>query len=695
MRALIALSLLAASAAQAQDAQPARVDDGIEEVVVRAHPLSAQGLAQASLVVEGEELRRNMSVAIGETLARQPGIHNASFGPAAGRPVVRGLSGPRVRVMEDRLDTLDVSVTSVDHATTVDPLVADRIEVLKGASTLVYGSGAIGGVVDVHTGRIPNQRRESLSGGIEARAENSTEQVSTVGELDFGAGPVAFHVDGFRRDANEYDIPGCVESSEQRGAEGGEPCEQSGTLPGSELETSGGAFGTSYVGKRGFVGFAVSRYDSEYGLPGAHGHGEHGEGGEHGEDEEQGQHGEGEDEEGTPTLDLEQTRYELEAGYEDPLPGFSSIALRAVYNDYQHEEVEASGAGGTEFDNEAWDTRLEFRHRKALGFEGTIGLQYSYKEFSALGDEAFVDPVDTTLLAAFWVGERDFSNFQLETGLRFETVEHEPDPLRDLDLNGEDFTMLSASIGFVVPFGHGLTAGLVADYSERAPVAEELYSFGAHLATQSFEIGDPSLDEEQALNVAVTLSYSSARFRLDASAYYTSFSDFIYEFATGDEDEESGLPILQFTQEDADFYGLDLSAAVRVATFNQGELWLNGLFDYVDAELDVSASDNVPRLAPLRVGVGAEGTWKAFTARVDYLYVDDQDDTTEFELPTDDYEDLRIYVGASVPVNFGSLWLFVQGKNLTDDEQRYHTSFIKDFAPQPGRTVEAGVRMTF
>lgn len=182
---------------------------------------------------------------------------------------------------------------------------------------------------------------------------------------------------------------------------------------------------------------------------------------------------------------------------------------------------------------------------------------------------------------------------------------------------------------------------------------------------------------------------------MNASAYHTSFSDFIYEFATGVDDVESGLPILQFAQDDADFYGIDLGVAVRVASFDAGELWINGLFDYVDAELDISGNDNVPRLAPLRFGVGAEGTWNTFTAKIDYLYVDEQDDTTEFELPTDDYEDLRIYVGANVPVNFGDLQVFVQGKNLTDDEQRYHTSFIKDFAPQPGRTVEGGVRVTF
>jgi len=298
--------------------------------------------------------------------------------------------------------------------------------------------------------------------------------------------------------------------------------------------------------------------------------------------------------------------------------------------------------------------------------------------------------VDTSLLAAFWVGERSFSEFQLETGLRVERVEHEPD-----SASNEDFTLVSGSVGLVVPFADGWQAGLQADYSERAPIPEELYSNGAHLATRAFEIGDPFLDEERALNFSANVDYDSERWRLNATAYYTSFSDFIYEFFTGVEDGESELPVLQYTQDDADYYGMEFSTGVRVASFETGELWLTGMFDYVAAELDVRGNDNVPRLPPWRLGVGARASWKAITATVDYLYADNQDDVTEFELPTDDYEDLRIFIGATIPAAFGEVEVFVQGKNLSDSEQRYHTSFIKDFAPQPGRSFEGGVRVTF
>jgi len=663
----------------------------IEEIIVYAHPLSAEGLAQAALALEEGELSRNLSSNIAETLARQPGIHNSSFGTAAGRPVIRGLGGPRVRLMEDRLETLDVSVTSADHATSVDALVADRIEVLKGPSTLLYGSGAIGGVVDVHTGRIPHAAQDRPTGALEVRGEDATEQLSTAGELDFGGGPLAFHVDGFYRDAEDYEIPGCTESDALRAEEGGEPCEVDGKLPGSWLETWGGAVGASWVGERGFAGFAISRYDNEYGLPGGHAH-------EEGEEEE-------EEEEGTPFIELEQTRYDFEAGLEDPLPGFTSLNLRVVYNDYEHAEIEPSGEVATNFDNEAWDMRLELNHAEVAGFEGAVGFQITDKEFSALGEEAFIDPVDTNVLAAFWVGQRDFEGFSLETGVRVERVDQKPaGPGRPEQLeffgltalDNEDFTLFSGSVGLVIPLAPDWQLGLQADYSQRAPTPEELYSFGDHLATQAFEIGDPNLDQEEAVNLAANLSYSGERWRLNGSAFYTNFSDFIYEAPVVDESIDSELEnILRFNQEDADLFGVELETGVQVAAFDQGSLWLNAMFDVVQAELDVSGNNNVPRLSPLRFGVGAELFLGSAVARIDYLRVEEQDDVAEFELPTDEYEDLRVYLGTDVALAAGSLSLFLQGKNLTDDEQRLHTSFIKDTAPQPGRTLEAGVRLTF
>lgn len=659
----------------------------IEEIVVIAHPLSGEGLSQASEVLQGAELDRKRSASIGDTLGREPGIHSAQFGKTAGRPVIHGLGGPRVRIMEDRIDTLDVSVTSADHAVSIEPFIAERIEVLKGPSTLLYGSGAIGGVVDVHTGRIPHAVPEkTISGGLETRFDNNTDGNTTAVKLNGGGGSFAWHLDGAFRDGDEYEIPGFAESATLRaleeaeeaaegGAGGEEEEEVSGYLPGSQFETKSFAGGASYVFDRGFFGVSIGRIDSDYGLPGGHGH-------EEGEGEE-----EEEEEEGNPLLELEQTRTDLELGITDPFGSFTGLNVRLGINDYEHREIEPNGEVATNFSNEAWELRAELLYEWDQ-ISGAFGIQHTDREFSALGEEAFVPPVDTQDTGLFWVAERNFDGFDLEGGLRFGKVRHDPQVGSD-----EDFTTYSVSLGVVAPVGDAWQFGAVADYSSRAPVSEELYSNGPHLVTNAFELGDPNLDNERAVNLAATLRFESDVWDATVTAYVTEFTDYIYEQATGA--EEDGLAVFQFQQNDARFIGIDLETNAQVAQWDGGSLKLRAMADYVSAELDVSGDDDVPRIPPFRYGLGFELNQGIFTASVDYVHVDDQDDVSPAELPTSDYDDLTAYVGVDIPFGEGSFNLFLAGKNLTDDEQRLHTSFIKDLAPAPGRTVELGLRLLF
>ena len=670
----------------------AHAEDGserIEEIVVVAHPLSGEGLSQASDVLQGEELDRKRATNIGETLARQPGIHTAQFGNAVGRPVIHGLGGPRVRIMEDRIDTLDVSVTSADHAVAVEPFIAERIEVLKGPSTLLYCSGAIGGVVDVHTGRIPHEVPErAISGGIETRYDNNTDGNSTSAKLNGGSGNFAWHLDGTWKDGDDYEIPGFAESARLRaleeaeeehddedGDEHDEEEEVRDVLPGSAFDSEAYAAGASYVFDRGFVGLAVSRIEADYGLPGGHGH-----------EEEEEEHDE-EEEEGNPTLDMEQTRVDVEFGLADPFAGFSSLNVRFGYNDYEHQELEPSGEVGSEFSNEAWELRSELSYERD-NWTGAFGFQHTDREFSAIGEEAFVPPVDTRDTGVFWVAERSFDNFDLETGLRLGRVKHDPQAG-----SNEDFTTYAASVGLVMPFSDELQLGLVADYSSRAPVAEELFSNGPHLVTNAFEVGDPDLDSERAFNLSATLQHRNDVWQATLTTYYTRFADFIYEQATGAEEDD--LPVFQFQQEDASFFGIDAELAVQLARWEGGSLGGRVMLDFVDAELDVSGNDNIPRIPPFRFGVGADATFGIVRASIDYQRVAKQNDVAEQELATSAYDDLSAYIGATFPFADASLSVFVAGKNLTDDEQRRHTSFIKDFAPAPGRTIEAGLRVVF
>ena len=713
--AVLATPTVAASEDEASSESASVDDQSMETLVVRAHPLSGEGLSQAAIALEGEDLEREVAGTIGATMARQPGVHSSAFGEAAGRPVIHGMSGARVRVMEDRLDTMDASVTSADHATTVDPFLANRVEVLKGPSTLLYGSGAIGGVVDVNTGRIPHDARERITGKVEVRGADNAGRRSATFRLDGGGESVAWHLDGFSRSGDEYDIPGLVESArfraeeehEEEEGEGhddedeaeeedhDEEEEAYGTLPGSQFDGRGGAFGVSVVGDWGFAGIAVSTLRYDYGLPGGHGHHEEEEhdeeeGAEHDEDDEEAEeeedheeegHG---DEEGNVTLELEQTRVDFEAGFAEPFADLSSLNIRIGMNDYEHVEIEPNGEIGTVFANDAYEARIELTDHDQAGLDGAVGVQFGNREFSAVGEEAFVPPVDTGSFGVFWVGERSFEGFDLETGVRLDRVSHDP-----TGAASTDFTTFSAALGFVIPRGDALL-GLHADYASRAPIAEELYSDGPHLATQSFEVGDPGLDAETALNAAATVNWASGRVEWTATAYATSFRDHIYQFVTGE--VEDGLLVAHYGQANATYRGLDVSASLRLATFDGGDLSGRLLFDTVAAELDIAGDDRLPRLPASRVGLGLDFDRGRLSASVDYLRVFEQDEPAAIELPTDAYDDVRVSLALDLGPNAR---LFFHGRNLTDEEQRQHTSYIKEFAPLPGRTLEAGFRLAF
>ncbi len=691
-RSAFAAFLLLYAAAPAYAEDPGKQAGGeIEEVVVRAHPLGADGLAQPNAVLDAEKLQRLVASSIGESLIHLPGVHSSSFGQAVGRPVIRGLGGPRVKTTEDRIDSLDVSVSSPDHLVTVEPFTADSIEVLKGPSTLLYGTGAIGGVVNVHTGRIPQSVPESTEAKIDLRGADNAERRSSAGRLDVGLGNTVLHFDGFYRDADEYEIPGFAESSRLRALEEAEHEEEEGhdeeeheeeeeafgELPGSEMEVKGGSFGISHIGDRGFIGIAVSAYEADYGLPGGHGHHEEEE--EHEGEEEEEEHGE----EGSPVLGLEQTRVDLEAGLEQPFRGIESVNFRVGFNDYEHTEVEGSGEIGTRFTTEAVEGRIAFAHEEVGGIAGTFGLQLSQREFAAIGEEAFVEPVDTDTVGVFYVGQTSLGQFDLEGGVRFEKVEHDPTANRS-----RSFNLGAVSLGLIRRFGENWKVSAQLDQSSRAPVAEELYSDGAHLATNSYEIGDPSLDEEEATNISATLQYANENVSFMLSAYRTDFSDFIFEGATGAEIDE--LPVLQWQQEDAEFTGFEADVQWRAFTWDGGSLSFNAGFDVVDVDLS-GPEEHLPRIPPQRWRLGTVAQWGQFVAEIGYTDVDDQDDVAAGELPTDGYDNLRAYLGYRARMGDASVEFFVRGDNLTDEEQRYHTSFIKDFAPQPGRTIEGGV----
>ncbi|HEY7776783.1 MAG TPA: TonB-dependent receptor plug domain-containing protein, partial [Kineobactrum sp.] len=369
MKRFMPLALAVASANLAAQSLP------MEHVLISA-PLQKQE-AETALpvtVLTGEDLRRSARSTIGDTLGDIPGLANASFGPGVGQPVIRGQQGPRVTVLQNGTSSADASSVSADHAVSVDSLLADSIEVLRGPATLLYGAGAIGGVVNVIDNRIPRQRIEGVTGGAELRHDSASDMDTAIVRMDAGSGNFAFHIDGLYRDWNNLDIPGLAarehdeDHEEEHAGEEHEEHEEEAETTDGYIDNTGGrtrnlTLGSSYHFDRGLVGLAVSRLENNYGIPaGAHGHHEEGHEGEEHEGEEH-----GEEEEGGIRLEVKQTRIDANFELAQPLPGFDSLRATVTHTDYEHAEIEGNGEVGTLYSNESWETRAELVHTEIGG----------------------------------------------------------------------------------------------------------------------------------------------------------------------------------------------------------------------------------------------------------------------------------------------------------------------------------------
>ncbi len=656
----------------------ANADDLIEELRVSAHPLSETGIAQANSVLRGEALAEKIQGSIGETIAGEAGISSASFGSAVGRPVIHGLGGARVKTTQDRIDSLDVSVTSGDHAVTIEPFIANQINILKGASTLLYGSNAIGGVVDVETGRIPTSMpNQALAGRIEVRVSDNAQATVAAARLDGAVGSTyAWHLDATSREADEYRIPSFAESKALR-TTNNQQIDQTkvlnSDLAGSQLENEGLAFGLSRFGEDSQIGFSISVLDAQYGLIGSL--------------EEEPEEA---SDAATGLIIMEQVRTDFEAQFNSPFTGIESINFRLGINDYQHQEIEGSGELGTVFENDAWEGRVELNHAAIKGIQGTLGLQLNSREFSAVGEEAFVPPVETQSAGLFWVGEKNFERFDLESGLRIENLEHRPS---SGEIAARDFSTVSSSLGIVIPFANGLSVAGLMDYSSRAPSIEELYSNGPHLANQTFEVGDIALKKETAAAFSLTAGYEVQLVSIASTIYQMHFNDFIFQDNTGAQRDE--LPLFVYRQGDARFTGIDLKADFHLGEIASGDLDINILFDVVRAELSEGENRNLPRIPARRIGLGVAWTNLNWLAKLNYQQVSEQQDVANFELATPSYDDFSIYLKRDFSWGDTDASFFIHGRNLSDQEQRHHASFIKDLAPAPGRRVEVGIRLQF
>ena len=635
-------------------------------------------------VVRGIDLRVAAQPSLGETLAGEPGINSTYHGPGSSRPIIRGLGGDRVRVLEGGVGTGDASSTSPDHAPAVESVTADRIEIIRGPATLLYGSSAIGGVVNVEDGRIPSELpAHPVTGTVDVRGGTVAKERNVAGRLDGSAGPIAFHASGLYRDTDDYSIPGFADTDHEDGEEAHEE-EVEGTLPNSSVENGEFAAGLSYVGENGFIGVAYSGYDSDYGVPGGHAHEEEGEAPD----------GEEEHEEGDVRIDLQQRRFDAETRWRFGSTFLKGLNGRFGLSDYQHFEEIDPGDGGpreveTRFFNNEWEARLEATHSFGERSNGSVGFQVVDRDFEAIGEEAFVPPTQTTVYGVFLFEQLDLGEVVgLQVGARYEHRRAD----NTLDGITRDFDGLSASLGTVLQATDVLSFVLNGARSVKAPSAEELFSDGPHLATMTYERGDPDLDQEIGYSLDAGIRLDGERVHGALNLFVNSFDLFVYQAFTGT--QEDGLDVALWTQDDAIFTGFEAEGDVEVWHAGDGHFVVDAFIDYVRAEL-TATDEPLPRIPPLRWGGGLGYESPTWHGHAGVTRITMQDRVAAFEDPTAGYTMLNASVGYRLFAGRTVHDIVLSGSNLLDEEARSHTSFLKEVAPLPGRDVRLTYQVAF
>ena len=664
------------------------------DIVVTAQFVRNLNVLAGTQVLTGDDLIREMRPQLGDTLARLPGVSATSFSPGASRPVLRGFQGERVRVLVDGIGSIDVSNTSADHAVTVDPLTADRMEVLHGPAVLLFGSQAIGGAVNVLDRRIP---REIPEDGLHFDALGTYS--SAANERSIGTGvdlaltkSLAVHLDGSYRNTDDVRIGGFVLSPSARAEQLGIAAEEDaeghaeeadearafaslrGRLPNSFTETRTLGAGAAFIRDNGSLGVSVSYYGSRYGVPERPGAG-HG-GGEGGHAEH-----------GGVSIDLDQIRADLRSEVKLGGAVFDRLRLRLGYADYEHTEFEGDEVG-TVFRTDGVEGRLELGQAQHGGWTGVTGAQFFSRSLSATGDEAFLPRNSVEQYGFFSVQELEVGRFELEAAGRFE---HGGVSAPDVGIE-RSFDTVSAAAGFSYEVAPLIRIGANVSRAERAPSAEELLSNGPHAATQSFEIGDPDLQPESSVGGELYVRAQRPKFQFNASFFYNRFKNFIFQAATGEEQDE--LPVFRYFQDDATHWGFEAGASATVYRIGDFRIVADGVADYVRATIE-NGGGPVPRIPPLRLLGGIEAQSAKLNGRLEVERVFRQNRVAELENATPGFTLVNASVsfrpwGRSNPTS-----IVLAANNIFDVDARRHASFTRDFSPLAGRDIRVSARVSF
>ncbi|HYW16509.1 MAG TPA: TonB-dependent receptor [Allosphingosinicella sp.] len=673
-----------AAAAPAPDA----ADDGphadhTQDIIITGFTRNRDEVLSGTSVVSGAELARELRTTIGETLARQPGVSATSFGPNASRPVLRGFQGERVRVLTDGIGSLDASNTSVDHAVAINPLTADRIEVLRGPSALLFGSAAIGGVVNVIDSRIPRLiPKEGVHAAAILTYGSASDERSVNATIDVPlAGKWVIHADGNYSRTDDLRIGGFVLSRDLRAqAAASEDPEVRALgqlrdrLPNTAAETSDVALGIAYVDGGSNFGVSVNRYDSLYGVPVRY-------------SLEPGAEAE------APRIDVRQNRADARAEIDTGAGFVDSVRFRAGYSDYRHDELEESGEIGTTFLTKGVEGRLEVVQSERDGWGGGFGVQYFRRHLDVIGEEKFLPESRTSQVGIFALQNYETGPIRAEAGARYErqTVSAKADSDLGNPALKRSFDAFSGSLGASYELAKGVRFGLNASHTQRAPSAEELFANGPHAGTQSFEIGDPDLGKEKSWGVEATFKAEGEGYSFSASAFKSRFDDYIFERRTGAVEDD--LPVFQITQADARYSGIEIEGSARLARIGGVTLVADAVADYVRAT--IRSAGPAPRIPPLRLLGGLEAQAKRVQGRIEVEWTSEQDRLAQFETPTRGFTLVNASVQFKPLANNSNTSITLAANNIFDVDARRHASFLKDVAPLAGRDIRLTARLNF
>ena len=652
----------------------------IESVEDSSHPIT---------LLKGDELRNKVGSTLGETLQNELGVTNQSFGSGVGIPVIRGQSGSRVKVLQNSLGNNDASSLSADHATGVDPIIAERIEVLRGPSTLLYGSGAMGGIVNVIDNRIPETLFDKAIGGAgEQRYDSATDETSSALKLEGGKDHFAYHVDGFYRDAGNTSIGGmAIDEARARqhdpsfnAVPAGELQNSDGFIDNTQTRTRGGSAGFSMIGDSGLAGAAINQLEKNYGIP-PDGHGE------------------------TPVhVEMKQTKYDFKSQLNNPFAFVEKAKLKFGYTDYAHTEFDGNIAGTT-FLNQTYESRFELEHTPLIqNNKGILGFQSSNGEFVGLGEEGKIVPksnIDTYGL--FNVESLKAGAMTYEMGGRIESTQITPDGRADVS-----YIPLSGSLSASWDVNSQNKLGLAFTHSQRAPQVQELFSDGFHHATRSYEIGNANLKKELSNNLDLSYQFDASWVKADLSLFHNWVSDYIYqqrdaaqlfnaedgEFIANDSDCAECFPLLHSQQKAAIFKGFEAKTVFPLMDNKLGLVDLTLFGDYTRGTFDNGG--DVPRMPPLRYGVQVSYDKNEWSSNVRLTRGEAQTNAGENETTTPAY--LLLNLGTQYKIAHfaqSDILLFAKGKNLLDENIRSSVSYLRNFSPEMGRSAEVGIRVSY